>query len=113
MRVVLAEDLFLLRDRLVRLLEAFDFTIVAAVDNGPSLVRALVNEKPLIAITTVAPRRRAEAGQPWVVLLNAGIIHRIGPNRLYVQLARRLASRGHAVLRFDLAGIGDSEPPST
>ncbi len=70
------------------------------------------NEKPLIAITTVAPRRRAEAGQPWIVLLNAGIIHRIGPNRLYVQLARRLASRGHAVLRFDLAGIGDSEPPT-
>ena len=53
MRVVLAEDLFLLRDGLVRLLEAFDFTIVAAVDNGPSLLRALVDEKPDVAVVDV------------------------------------------------------------
>jgi alpha/beta superfamily hydrolase len=45
---------------------------------------------------------------PVVVFLNAGIIHRVGPNRLYVNLARALAGRGVASLRFDLGGIGDS-----
>lgn len=42
------------------------------------------------------------------VLLNAGVIHRIGPGRLNVKLARRLAEEGHTSLRFDLSGIGDS-----
>lgn len=45
-----------------------------------------------------------------VVLLNAGLIHRIGPNRLYVKLARALAAQGCYVLRFDLSGVGDSLP---
>ena len=34
MRVVLAEDQFLLRDGLIRLLEAYGFEVAAAVDNG-------------------------------------------------------------------------------
>ncbi|TNC47560.1 response regulator transcription factor [Mumia zhuanghuii] len=41
MRVVIAEDLALLRDGLTRLLEANGFTVVAAVDNAPSLAKAL------------------------------------------------------------------------
>lgn len=45
---------------------------------------------------------------PAVVILNAGIIHRVGPGRLHVRLARMLAEAGHTVLRFDLPGIGDS-----
>lgn len=46
--------------------------------------------------------------RPCIVLLNAGMTHRIGPNRLYVRLARRLARTGHVVLRFDTSGVGDS-----
>ena len=53
MRVVLAEDLFLLRDGLVRMLEAYGFEIVAAVDNGPELLRALVGERPDVAVVDV------------------------------------------------------------
>lgn len=53
MRVVLAEDLFLLRDGLVRLLEAYGFEIVAAVDNGPELSRALVDLHPDVAVVDV------------------------------------------------------------
>lgn len=53
MRVVLAEDLFLLRDGLVRLLEAYDFEIAAAVDNGPELTRALLTLKPDVAVVDV------------------------------------------------------------
>ena len=45
-----------------------------------------------------------------VILLNAGAVPRVGPNRLHVPLARRLAARGDLVLRLDLSGIGDSLP---
>ncbi|GCD98692.1 MULTISPECIES: LuxR C-terminal-related transcriptional regulator [Embleya] len=53
MRLVLAEDLALLRDGLVRLLQAHGFEIVAAVDNGPELLRALVQHKPDVAVVDV------------------------------------------------------------
>ncbi|MBQ0868104.1 LuxR C-terminal-related transcriptional regulator [Streptomyces smyrnaeus] len=53
MRVVIAEDLFLLRDGLVRMLEAFDFEIAAAVDNGPELSRALQELEPDVAVVDV------------------------------------------------------------
>jgi pimeloyl-ACP methyl ester carboxylesterase len=43
-----------------------------------------------------------------VIVLNAGTTHRVGPNRLYVRIARELAGTGVLVLRFDLSGIGDS-----
>jgi DNA-binding NarL/FixJ family response regulator len=52
-RVVLAEDLALLRDGLIRLLEANDCEVVEAVDNGPSLLRALTTHRPDIAVVDV------------------------------------------------------------
>jgi pimeloyl-ACP methyl ester carboxylesterase len=45
-----------------------------------------------------------------VILFNAGIVPRLGPNRLNVRLARALAESGFPVLRFDLSGRGDSAP---
>ena len=42
------------------------------------------------------------------VFLSAGLMHRIGPHRLHVRLARELAQSGFSSLRVDLAGIGDS-----
>ncbi len=53
MRVVLAEDLFLLRDGLVRMLEAYGCEIAAAVDNGPALSRALEELEPDVAVVDV------------------------------------------------------------
>ncbi|WP_083975059.1 LuxR C-terminal-related transcriptional regulator [Kitasatospora mediocidica] len=53
MRVVLAEDLFLLRDGLVRMLQAYDFEIVAAVDTGPDLLQALLEQRPDVAVVDV------------------------------------------------------------
>jgi pimeloyl-ACP methyl ester carboxylesterase len=47
---------------------------------------------------------------PAVVILNTGIIHRVGHNRMYVTLSRTLAAAGHTVLRFDFSGLGDSAP---
>ncbi len=43
-----------------------------------------------------------------VVMLNAGAIRRVGPNRLYVEMARAWAARGITSLRVDLSGLGDS-----
>lgn len=53
MRVVLAEDLALLRDGLIRLLTAYEFDVVEAVDNGPSLLRALLKHRPDVAVVDV------------------------------------------------------------
>ena len=53
MRVVIAEDHALLRDGLTRLLEAFDFAVVATVDNGPSLLPALLAHRPDVAVVDV------------------------------------------------------------
>ncbi|MFB7532911.1 response regulator [Streptomyces sp. NPDC056178] len=53
MRIVLAEDLFLLRDGLVRLLTAHGFEIAAAVDDGRELLDALVEHRPDIALVDV------------------------------------------------------------
>jgi DNA-binding NarL/FixJ family response regulator len=52
-RVVVAEDLFLLRDGLVRLLEAHGFEIAAAVDDAPALLAALLRKQPDVAIIDV------------------------------------------------------------
>lgn len=52
----------------------------------------------------------ADGGLPAVILLNAGLIHHVGPNRVYTRLARHLSGLGFRVLRFDLSGIGDSAP---
>jgi DNA-binding NarL/FixJ family response regulator len=52
-RIVIAEDLALLRDGLIRLLAAHDFEVVEAVDNGPSLLRALTSHRPDVAVVDV------------------------------------------------------------
>jgi DNA-binding NarL/FixJ family response regulator len=52
-RAVVAEDLFLLRDGLVRLLEAHEFEIAAAVEDAPGLLRALIEHRPDVAIVDV------------------------------------------------------------
>lgn len=53
MRAVLAEDLVLLRDGLVRALTEHGFEIAAAVDNGPSLRAALREEQPDVAVVDI------------------------------------------------------------
>ena len=53
MRVVLGEDLTLLRDGLIRLLTAYGMEVVAAVDSGPRLLHALVTQRPDVAVVDV------------------------------------------------------------
>jgi len=72
-----------------------------------SIVGIPVGGTELFGVLTapVADPARPRCG---VLMLNSGSVHHIGPNRLWVTLARRWAARGITVLRIDLSGIGDS-----
>ncbi|MGO9886163.1 MAG: alpha/beta fold hydrolase [Solirubrobacteraceae bacterium] len=43
------------------------------------------------------------------VLMNAGAVRRIGPNRMWVEAARRWAAGGVPTLRLDFEGFGDAD----
>ncbi|MGF1431173.1 response regulator [Kitasatospora sp. LaBMicrA B282] len=53
MRVVIAEDLFLLRDGLTRMLQAHGLSVVRAVESGPELLAAVAEEQPDVLIVDV------------------------------------------------------------
>lgn len=53
MRVLIAEDLSLLRDGLTRMFEAYDFEVVAAVEDGAGLAERLVAARPDVAVVDV------------------------------------------------------------
>lgn len=59
----------------------------------------------LVGILHRPERPRATA----VVIVVGGPQYRVGAHRSFLCLARALAARGHAVLRFDCRGMGDSE----
>jgi DNA-binding NarL/FixJ family response regulator len=62
-RIVIGEDLFLLRDGLVRLLTAHGFEIAAAVGSAPELLEALTKERPDVGIVDVRlPPRHTDDG---------------------------------------------------
>jgi pimeloyl-ACP methyl ester carboxylesterase len=62
----------------------------------------------ILTLPSMPPRVAQEL--PVFVFLSAGLLHRVGPARLHVQLARELARMGFSSLRVDLAGTGDSPP---
>jgi alpha-beta hydrolase superfamily lysophospholipase len=65
---------------------------------------------PMFGVLTEPLGARAELT---AVLLNAGPQRRTGPNRMWVEIARRWAARGVPTLRLDAAGIGDSDGDAT
>jgi pimeloyl-ACP methyl ester carboxylesterase len=62
----------------------------------------------LFGILTTPVRGHDASSAPVFVLLNAGLLHRVGPFRMHVRLARALAYSGFATVRLDLSGRGDS-----
>ncbi len=68
----------------------------------------LGNDASLVGIFT---EPQADHAKPdyCVLILNAGMVHKAGPFRTHVQLARHIASTGMAAFRFDYSGIGDSD----
>ncbi len=63
----------------------------------------------LMGVYTEPSAARERKAAPALLAWNVGINHRVGPYRFLVDLARDLAARGFASLRFDLSGRGDSE----
>jgi pimeloyl-ACP methyl ester carboxylesterase len=66
-------------------------------------------ERNLTGILTEPAAKDVRPESPAVLMLNAGLIHRVGPHRMSFELAHRLAECGFRCLRFDLGGLGDSE----
>ena len=66
----------------------------------------------LLGIVSEPDAEAARDSAPTTLLLNAGLVHRVGPNRLNVNIGRDLASRGFKSARFDMSGIGDSNRPA-
>jgi pimeloyl-ACP methyl ester carboxylesterase len=64
----------------------------------------------LFGILTSPDKDIEVSGAPTMIILNAGIVHRVGPFRIHVDVARMMASHGYSTLRIDLAGLGDSAP---
>ena len=67
------------------------------------------SQQHLVGIVTEPDSARARPAAPAVILANVGLNHRVGPHRMYVDLARHLATLGFVVLRFDVSGLGDSD----
>lgn len=66
-------------------------------------------EHNLVGILTEPAGSGARPDSPAVVMLNVGLLHRVGPQRMSVELARSLAQSGIRSLRFDMGGYGDSD----
>lgn len=66
------------------------------------------NLNSLVGIVTNPTGEDTEHARTAVIFLNPGIVHRVGAGRIYIKLARALASMGFLALRFDFSGIGDS-----
>ena len=63
-------------------------------------------DNKLSYVCTVPERPTANAG---VIFVHAADGNRLGPHRMFVELAERLSGLGIISLRFDMRGCGDSE----
>jgi len=76
--------------------------------DGAQITEAAVHfgsDRHLFGVLTTSDHN---AVRPAIVMFNAGSVHHVGPNRLYVALARHLSAAGFDCLRFDLESLGDS-----
>ncbi len=62
----------------------------------------------LMGVLTEPAPEVERRGAPVLVVTNVGLNPRVGPQRMWVELARGLAKLGFATFRFDLNGLGDS-----
>lgn len=77
------------------------------IDGARERVVRIGEPHPLSGILA-EPASEDPGDRPAFLLLNAGILHRVGPSRTSVMLCRTLAAKGFPALRFDFSGIGDS-----
>lgn len=79
---------------------------MSAIHEQPVVIRGNL-PVPMLGVLT-SPLEGPQRSGIGVVIINGGAQYRAGAHRLFVQLARHLALQGHAVLRFDFTGQGDS-----
>ncbi|MEV4117812.1 response regulator transcription factor [Micromonospora sp. NPDC049645] len=103
MRIVIAEDLLLLRDGMVRLLTDTGHTVVAAVDTAPALLAAVAEHRPDLSIVDVRlpPGFRDEG-------LRAALTLRAGDPDTRVLIVSQYVERAYAVelLADGRGGVG-------
>ncbi|MEV4473893.1 MULTISPECIES: response regulator transcription factor [Nonomuraea] len=104
MRVVLAEDSVLLREGLIRLLDAAGMQVVAAVDEAEGLLRAVEEHQPELVITDVRmPPTHTDEG-----LRAALVLRRQQPKLAVLVLSQYVEERYAAQLLASAAtgGVG-------
>lgn len=69
----------------------------------------LVGEAPALVGIVTEPEGELDPSRPVLIVLNSGLVPRVGPYRATVKLTRRAAQAGFVAVRFDLSGVGDSD----
>ena len=90
--------------------------LVSSTAHTTGLVALGVREEPLrfgpkhafFGILTEPTDASLTAGKPLLIFTNTAGNYRIGPNRMYVEMGRKLATLGFRSVRMDVSGIGDS-----
>ncbi len=82
--------------------------VAGAADHSPVIEEPVtLGPAELFAVRTSSPTNSRD-DLPTVVFLNVAEEPHIGPGRLWVELARDLATHGFDVVRLDFNGVGDS-----
>ena len=68
-------------------------------------------DRSLVGVVST-PMEEGKMAPVACLMLNMGANYRVGPHRINVKLARQMANQGVSSIRFDLAGLGDSGPPT-
>ena len=76
-------------------------------DTLKEVILSFGSEKSLVGVVT-EPLESVARANVSIIVLNSGQVHRIGPHRMSVRMARELARKGIVTLRFDISGVGDS-----
>ena len=87
--------------------------LASTIDIASGTVRERIYtiERPAGSIFGILaePGPEIQPGECCVLFLNSGAVRHTGPNRMWVEAARRWAARGVMSLRLDLQGIGESD----
>jgi alpha-beta hydrolase superfamily lysophospholipase len=80
----------------------------STVATGPAIAERVTALGPLGLFGIETEPERAPDDAAMVIFVPVAAEHRVGPGRMWVELARELAARGYRSLRFDFSGLGDS-----
>ena len=76
---------------------------------GPGAIERPLDVDPQSGLFGILTCPQSNLKNTGFIFLNSGLLHRVGPFRLYVDIARRIATSGFPSIRLDLSGKGDSD----